>query len=1110
MLTNEQKRKVESNIKRLDYLEGTGVVSNNRKHLAHELFIFISAGGTGHRALARLKQTMVNQVDSHDVENQTMFLAIDTDLKELNKCVSEEKFTANEILKIPYEGAHDSINPQRILPQLAAWVHKDLWAATGGGAAVSKEFNGTGAGAKRQCGRVLLAQSAVQAELNKKLSNITKISARMGNADRIQVFFLAGIAGGTGSGTILDLAFLSRHFLKGILGPAYKKVTFSAYLFLPSACGDKDAVEIEKVANGNRNAYAALKEIDHYMTMTNRHEHFVMNYGTVAASTIDIADNVFDFCTLVEGIGDNGQFFESNAETSRQIVADSILNIVCADNAQTGANNQPVYLVDSFLSNMGAQTNVRIELHSDKVWPRDTNYLYSVIGYSSCVVPIDLLTVYVVKKIFDEVFKRFRRADDANEDNASVFIESCGLDIGSLSKRYKILSKEQLLKDIQNQADEEFKANGPYYMVNLTKKAVDLINSSPNDYLHKAIDKQNGFFADKDKWIMIQRIYHTAAEYISKINHELYDVYTYAITVLKELMEKNAKLLTETKEYQNSFGKSFYWSPIDLTPGDQATIAVAEYLDDMLDQKAIREKAELFIEALSNKKDEWTGINRKDGHGIITFNVAKAVREFISENLQSCVNTTLEEFLVKAYSGRKDAPVYEYDPVNGREICSTETKIAAENILNRLSGSASALAPTNDFSLSECYSNIYLTLPDNCPWLFDAITDLADTFGIDRSNIFRSSAKDSVVFCRLYAGVPAWALFWTANAEENYEGNDGKGTETIGLHMDQGDHGTNWAELPNLYPEKLWSPIQRSVRKREANIASNVRYAMEKAKSLGLLVKNNNDSKYYDAFLLDMNAQIDKSREWIQLDLKKKYELDEIIQMLFQQNKLSRFKVDFANMVMSTTDAMDTDQEEQFYFDLSCRIMRRRWNEYKRLEVTLEVVEMLKEQMDTHNASVVDTSVLGLFVRCLKWDVLVYDGRRNMWKGQLKTEIAIGSSLNDKFQQICAHYYGFCAFSALNHAVKEEFSKCIDNIEETATDKQFDEAENAVAELKASLITLKDAKKNTVRPWPDQSPFKCGNESPWPMASLDFVDKAGSENAAAAIRTFYVELVNNL
>lgn len=1110
MLTNEQKRKVESNIKRLDYLEGTGVISNNRKHLANELFVFISAGGTGHQALARLKQTMVNQVDYHDVENQTMFLAVDTALKELNECVSEGKFTANEILKIPYAGAHDSISPQRILPQLAAWVHKDLWAVTGGGAAVSKEFSGTGAGAIRQCGRVLLAQSAAQAELNKKLSNITQISARMGNTERIHVFFLAGIAGGTGSGTILDLAFLTRHFLKGILGPAYKKVTFSAYLFLPSACGDKMEPKVEDIANGNRNAYAALKEIDHYMTMTNRHEHFVMNYGTVAASTVDIADNVFDFCTLVEGIGDNGHFFEKNAETSRQIVADSILNIVCADNAQTGPNNQSVYLVDSFLSNMSAQTNVRIELHSDKVWPRDTNYLYSVIGYSSCVVPIDLLTIYVAKKIFDEVFKRFRRADDVYEDNVSAFIEACGLDIGTLSKRYKTLSKEQLLNDIQKQADEEFKANGPFYMVNLTRKAADLINSAPDNYLHKAIDKQNGFFADKDKWIMIQRIYHTAAEYIAKINHELYDVYTYAVTVLKELMEKNAKLLTETKEYQNSFGKSFCWSPIDLTPGDQATVAVAEYLDDVLEQKAVREKAELFMEALCSKKDEWTGINRKDGHGIITFNVAQAVREFISENLQTCVNTTLEEFLVKAYSGKKDAPVYEYDPDNGREKCSAETKTAAENILTRLSGSASALALTNNFSLSECYSNIYLTLPDNCPWLFDAITDLADTFGIDKNNIFKSSAKDSVVFCRLYAGVPAWALFWTANAEENYEGSDGKGTETVGLHMDQGEHGTNWAELPNLYPEKLWSPIQRSMRKREADISGNVRHTMEKSRSLGLLVKNNNDTKHYDALLLDMNVQTDRCREWIQLDLKKKYELNEIIQMLQQQNKLSRFKVDFTNMVMSTTDAMDKSQEENFYFDLACRIMRRRWDEYKRLEATLAALEILKEQMDTHNASVVETSTLGLFVKCLKWNILVYDGRRNVWKGQLKNEIVIGNSLNDKLQQICAHYYGFCAFSALDHALKEEFSECIDSIEESATDKQFDEAENAVTELKASLVALKDAKKNTVKPWSDQSPFKSGNESPWPMASLDFVDRAGNEDTAAAIRTFYTELVNNL
>lgn len=1107
-------QKIYANIAQLDYLQGTGVITTHRKHLANEMFVFISAGGIGWKALVKLKQAIAGQVDSREVEKQTLFLAIDTANRELDERVEKNQLAVNEILKIPYAGAHDSIAPDKISPQLKQWVHEKLWSDTGGDGH-SPAFDGTGAGAIRQCGRVLFAQPALQNELYQKLSDIPGKLAEIGHACAIKVMFLAGIAGGTGSGTILDLAFLTRHFLKGILGQAYATVRFSGYLFLPSACGNPKSPDA--MAKGNRNAYAALKEIDHYMTMSNRHEHFQMNYGTVHASNIDIGENVFDFCTLVEGVGNGGVFFKDNEEISRQIVAESILNMICANNARVEEGKE-VFLVDSYFSNFPAQTEMKIEGHSDRTWPRDTNYIYSVIGYSSCIVPVDLLTVYVANKIFDEVFASFKKADDADEDAARNFLISCGLDVKSFHRKCDggVINKEKLLKGIQAQADNEFKDYGPFYMTNLTKKASELIRQAPDDYMHKAerhISRRflvDSFMSDrKTGWQAVYDLYEKAATYLEELNQKLYQVYTYVVNTLRELLEKNAKLLTGTKEYAEHFGKTFCWSPIDLTKGEQATKAVMDYLDDILDREEIKKKARKFMESLCSQKEAWTELEAPRERGAARFDAAKAIRSFIDENLKICINTTMEEFLVKAYSGQKDAPVFETDPGSGREICSQQTREAAQQILERLNNGASPLVQeAGGYHLWESYSNIYLTIPSDCPWLYEAVSDIAANYGIESGNIYKSSAKDQVVLCRLYAGIPAWALYWTAGAEEIYEGSNETGPYTVGLHMDQGKEGTDWANFPNLYPEKLWTEAQRRVRTRENKISAAIRENMQKARSLELLEQDRKQPSYFHIFLLNGEYSAEELFEMAELNIAKQYSFLQILQILAGKEALSLFEISYSNMVMSTTDSLSGQELETFYFDLACRIIRRFYQKYKLLEKTVPVIEELKEIVDSVT---VPSGDLALFIKSIKWEIIQYDSRRNVWKVKAGDEQKMGVALDGRIQQICAHYHGFRAFCELDQKMLDKIKHMVEKIENEASDEQFDQADAVIASLKTSLKELRNADEEDVKPWGEKSPFaKSGNDSPWPMATLDFEEQAGGSEKARYIREFYSNLIDNM
>lgn len=1100
-MNEEQKLKIESNIKKLDYLEGTGILSTNKKKLVDEFFVFISAGGSGRNALERVKKTIINQIDSSYVTKQTMFLAIDSAHNEQDRVRDAGIFTPAELVKLPYKGAHKNINPDIILPQTKAWVHKELWAATGGsGADITPppEFNGTGAGAKRQCGRVLFTQSAAQQELFQALSTIKNKLAAMGRSSKIKIFFLAGIAGGTGSGTIIDLAYLTRHYLKSILGVAYSNVNFSAYLLLPSACGD--VTDLSDRAVGNQNAYAALKEIDYYMTISNRNEHFTMDYGTTAAKNVDIAENIFDFCTLVEGIGEDGTFHLDNAETARQIIADSILNVICAD--REGVNNQNVFMVDSFLSNQSARVTNKIESQADNQWPRDNNYIYSVMGFSSCIIPIDLLTVYVAKKVFDEVFKRFQKAELATEDRAAEFLRQCGLEVNQLGSAWRTLQKSQLKKDIQDQADAEFKANGPYYMVNLTNEAAKLIESAPNNYVHKARSNKNGLFANEEKWARIENLYATASAYLREINTKLYDVYTYSIEVLRNLIEKNAGLLTDTNEYKNTFGRSFCWSPIDLTPGDNASVAVIHYLDGILSENNVKSIAVKFVDMLCEKKDEWTGLDVDGNHGVMTFDVAKEIRAFISENFKGCISTTMEEFLVKANTGRSDAPVYSYDD-HGNQIPSDETQEAADEILERLSNNAKALASVSGFSLDETYSNIYLTLPADCKWLYQSMVDKSMTYGIQSDDIYQSTAKDRIVLCKLYTGVPAWALFWTKEAENDYEaGNPNK----VALHIDQGENGTNWAELPNLYPEKLWSPADAITRGREASISKRIRDLMTRAKDIQMISPNVVEPDYFDIYLLNGEYSAKELLEMAVLDSNVKYSIGQVLDKLVEANCVTKEKLSYVNQVMTTPDRLTPAELSDFRFGMACRTMRRLHGKWDALAKSVETFENLKAILPEP----ISVDSLSTYIKALTYGLLVYDGRRGYWSINVSDETRIGDKITDKLQKQCAHYYGYQKFLALDDDMMEGLVDRINELDEQSDgdDELLDNREVSEKMLKKSLRALRDAKKAGVI-WPEDTPFaRDANDTEWPMGTIKFEERAGEK--AKAIRKFYDDLIANI
>ena len=1098
-MNDAQKRKVKTNLKTLDYLDGTGVISTHKRKLANELFLFISSGGNGHKTLCTIRDQLRWKVDPLELAEKTAFLAVDAAHKELDELENERGFDSTEVLRLPFAGAHESINPKKISPQMEEWVDPELYDATGGMAKTAPAqsgFDGSGAGAWRQPGRVRLCQPNTIAALTSGLTAAIKKLLKDRPADmRLNVFFLAGLAGGTGGGTIVDLPFLTRQIISNSFPARYENTGVSAYLMLPSACGDE--TDIIKIKKGNRNAYAALKEIDYFMGLQSRGDRFQHLYGTFK---VDIGENIFDFCTLVEGIADGGIIFGNQDDAARKVVANSILNLISVTEAKAG--DKP-FLVDSFLSNDAELVKTAVEAQSHLTLPRDANYCYNVIGYSSCVVPIDLMTVYVANKVFSKVWEKFEKCGEADSEAAEQFLVEAQLSPKEVKAAQNLSS---LRERFVARADEVFKSKGPYYMVNLMNE-IHRVLYADGKFASYAASKARGIFGED--WAKTERRYNELDQkVVLPMGTGLYDVYTFVIRELQGLLKKNAGLLTDSKEHEAMFHRSFSWSPIDLTGGAHATGVVMSYLDDLIPEKEVTRKAKKFVDLLCSKRDEWTQLDPPQGKSQAAFDAAKIIRDFIQDEFGQVVNATMENFLVKLYSGDKDAVVPELPPEedpDGHEPLKT----AAQTLVDHLSTAASPLVQSGGgLQLDIFSSNKYLTVPNGCKWLNRHIQNYITSHDLAVS-VYRSSAQEEILFYQLYIGVPAWALLWVEQAEKDYE----ESPHAVGLHMEHGKNGRDWSRFPNLYNQTLFHGGIPDWELREAGLSVEAAKDLEAARGLGLVVRTNptaaGATAEYALYLPNSGAAAADLLAAAELDDSKSCTMEELCGILadrkirdargLEKPAMRREDLKYVNQVMTTTDnPAPADLGER----LAESGLRRKMAVWTELKADFPTAEELKQLLDARNAAAAIKAKSGkrkqTFVDCLASGLIEYNKLRHCWNMELGDEKPLGGKLSSRLERDCKEYYAAQAFYALSDDDYQSFTDALSDQEENATDAQLEAIQARRAELKAYLKEIRALKKES-----DELGIA------YPMASRDFEDEAGSE-LAEEIRGFYDWLIKEL
>lgn len=157
-LTEGQIGELKSNMSTLDYTKGMNIIKPTKKDMVDECFLFIGAGGTGGKALKRLKQEMIVQIKESEWKKKARFLLVDTDHNDIDKYVNTEKvFEKSETLQLGYKDDNlikESINPNGTnWHNVSEWVNPNLYTDSGR----VTDFGERGAGGMRQVGRAYLA-----------------------------------------------------------------------------------------------------------------------------------------------------------------------------------------------------------------------------------------------------------------------------------------------------------------------------------------------------------------------------------------------------------------------------------------------------------------------------------------------------------------------------------------------------------------------------------------------------------------------------------------------------------------------------------------------------------------------------------------------------------------------------------------------------------------------------------------------------------------------------------------------------------------------------------------------------------------------------------------
>ena len=932
----DRKARVEANLKRLDYAEGNGLLSRAKKELLPgELYLFISSGGTGQKALRSIKETINKTIDPK-YHAQVRYLVVDCAENELRKLVNDKVFEQSEVMTVPYEGAHETINPSSITSDRDAWVDRNLYSATGGDAPGDKEgFKGDGAGAWRQPGRVRLTSTGGINVINKiqEVINGIQYPART----KLKVFFLCSVAGGTGSGTIVDLVYMTRHVLETIFAGLYNNTRIFGYIFSPSACEG----EINMDHHPGANHYAAMKEIAYLMRLRDRGEKIKMNYGI---TNVTFNRNIFDTCMIVDGNTPAFGGFRKPAETARNVVVQSILGSMTARDVVGG---EQVSLVDSIYSNSPKEVNTAIASLPLDRYPRYAGYSFNAAGFASVKVPVELLTSVVVHNIFKRLWDAWNEEPGRNAEIR--FLKACGIEAETIISKKQ--PKNDLLEKVEQKSKDFIRRHGIMAMINVAGDAARLLE---NEYIPYAAEKARGLFY-KESWAHTMNLLTAVKDHLIGLNNTVWETSRIVLETFHDLLERESRILTDVRTFENNFNKTLYFCSINLTQSmatQRQANALMEFITGIYEGQEDRIIEDFIDEILlTDNLAKLAGVTSMDAGISARFDPAGRIRDFIETRFRTIIDENIEVFLVKFFSGNPLAETTQPDPNDpAKRIATDDLKRAAQEIYNTLTTRGAAMANTLDGIENRVSGRRFITVPKKCTHLFEEIEKCAKADGA-RVKAYKSESDDELLMITMLQGLPALSFQSTVEYEPIYESH---WNDFPGIHIEQCGSGIhNWVNLPNL--------VFGGNRPREQKNLEAAKADYDAAVALGMVMDSTNypDQPIKSIFRLNKTQDVGSVTERWMIPEFEDYITDSL------PNSLDNLNLEYClnqleqNGVVSRVDLMQhgdnrsaigSELPADFYYDYAWHTLRQMFHLWHAVKETIPYVAELSEAIQRKKA----------------------------------------------------------------------------------------------------------------------------------------------------------------
>lgn len=341
--------------------------------------LYIGLGGVGARVVTNLKIMLKEHITPEDNIN---FLMIDSDIPFMEQSIEDSKedkgLNALEIISI-YRPNLETLLSEENIPETrsnyAKWMREDF---------PRLSIGTDGAGGNRQVGRLMFsnAYEDMRILLFEKLEEIYTKS----EAGKLDVIVISGLGGGTGSGILSDLTYNIKAFGKA---KKWKNYRVAGCVIMPDVLFANREINQDKRNLLNANAYAALKEIEHFMKLPELDEFYSFESTT---HRLNMKDKIFDVCMLVSGKKDEQGYLPE--ETVLMDTAFFLFKL--AINKFIGGKEDKTMLRDAFFDNGGRA-------------------MYKVINESVYKIPIRELENISEYSVFSEAYKRIHTIPDVDD-----------------------------------------------------------------------------------------------------------------------------------------------------------------------------------------------------------------------------------------------------------------------------------------------------------------------------------------------------------------------------------------------------------------------------------------------------------------------------------------------------------------------------------------------------------------------------------------------------------------------------------------------------------------------------------------------------------------------